>query len=173
MSGSCCTCAPEHWVQCSPIWMSLRRPFEVNNDVCLVSYTTSPNVRYLSNMIHMKVGQNLQNVSLLWAKRQAFCPAIFGHDSEMIISAAPHSQKSQGTSKGSPESGAGMLMSGPTWATAWVFFLSRFVVRTTPLSEMALWKRFLARGDKTWQGREDFTLIRWVLWLTSNCKKKV
>jgi hypothetical protein len=26
-------------------------------------------------------------------------------------------------------------------------------VRASPISEMALWKRFLARGDNTWQGR--------------------
>jgi hypothetical protein len=31
----------------------------------------------------------------------------------------------------------------------------RAAVRDTPLSEMALWKRFLAKGDKTWQGKEE------------------
>lgn len=33
--------------------------------------------------------------------------------------------------------------------TAWIFLLRRFVPRTTLLSEIALWKRFLAKGDKT------------------------
>jgi hypothetical protein len=34
-------------------------------------------------------------------------------------------------------------------------FLIRGAVRATPLSEMALWKRFLAKGDNTWQRRRE------------------
>jgi hypothetical protein len=38
-----------------------------------------------------------------------------------------------------------------TSAKGLVFFLTRPAVRATPLSEIALWKRFLAKGDNTWQ----------------------
>jgi hypothetical protein len=42
-----------------------------------------------------------------------------------------------------------------------IFFSNRPVVRTTPLSEIALWKRFLAKGDSTWQGRKRRRVDDW------------
>ena len=43
----------------------------------------------------------------------------------------------------------------PTSAAAFESFLTRAEVRATPLSEMARWKRFLARGDNTWKDRVE------------------
>ena len=43
----------------------------------------------------------------------------------------------------------------PTAAAAFESFLTRAEVRATPLSEMARWKRFLARGDNTWKDRVE------------------
>ena len=40
-----------------------------------------------------------------------------------------------------------------TSATGLTSSVNIALVRTTALSEMALWKRFLARGDSTWKGR--------------------
>lgn len=34
-------------------------------------------------------------------------------------------------------------------------FLTRPTVRATPLSEMARWKRFLAKGDNTWEPSQE------------------
>ena len=50
----------------------------------------------------------------------------------------------------------------PTLAAAFESFLTIAEVRATPLSEMARWKRFLARGDNTWKDRvEKGSLCSW------------
>ena len=51
-----------------------------------------------------------------------------------------------------------------TSATGLTSFVNIALVRITALSEMALWKRFLARGESTWNGREEeeeICLQRW------------
>ena len=49
----------------------------------------------------------------------------------------------------------------PTSAAAFESLLTRVEMRATPLSEMARWKRFLARGDNTCRTvlRREFMLM--------------
>ena len=67
------------------------------------------------------------------------------------MSAGSHSKKDPDNSRRAEQRVWGQASVRPTLAAAFMSVWTRTEVRATPLSEMARWKRFLARGDNTWE----------------------